>query len=98
MERQRQYDAAIAACQELLPLSFPNTCKPFREMHAKFPQSAQALEAGCWLAVAVADEEDRVTALGYVDWLLQELSLAEKRPSKQQRQLQAWAEEQLLRR
>ena len=46
----------------------------FRELYAKFPQTAHAREAAYWLAVAAADEQNRVTALGYVEWLIQELS------------------------
>ncbi|MCH2115874.1 MAG: tetratricopeptide repeat protein [Pirellulales bacterium] len=48
--------------------------KRFGELHAKFPQTTHAQEAAYWLAVEAADEQQRVTALSYVDWLLAELS------------------------
>ena len=59
----------------------------FRLLHAKFPQSAQAPEAAYWLALTSADEKDSVEALRYVDWLIRELSPAEKRSSERLKQI-----------
>jgi len=46
----------------------------FQDLHKKFPQSAQALEAACWLATAASDKREEAKVAAYVDWLLGEFS------------------------
>ncbi len=46
----------------------------FAELHAKFPQSAQAPDAAYWLALNAADEKDSEQAHRYTDWLLENLA------------------------
>ncbi len=57
----------------------------FRDLLAKFPQSAQAIDAAYWLARSAADEKDSGEALEYVDWLLAEFRSAKH--SKQTKRL-----------
>jgi TolA-binding protein len=59
----------------------------FSELLANFPQSAQAPEAAYWLALSAADEKEGVAALGYVDWLIQELAPVERRSSERHTRL-----------
>jgi TolA-binding protein len=58
------------------------------ELLAKFPQSAQSLEAAYWLARAAADENDSQQAATYTVWLLDEL---EAREELTEQQHQLWA-------
>ena len=53
----------------------------YRSLHAKFPQSPQAAEAGYWLALKSADENQRELASQWIDGLLANGRVADQRPT-----------------
>ncbi len=68
----------------------------FQNLYKNFPQSAQALEAAYWLALAAADKKERGKATSYVDWLLDELPKKTELSKETESRLETLWEQALL--
>ncbi len=96
------HTAEVIAAQAWLDVQtgdFASAETKFQILHENFSQSAQALEATYWLALAAADKKDSTLASTYVDWLLDILSQApsaERTDKKAKKQANKLWEQTLL--